>query len=78
MIVLETTNVKTHVTYDARFTNEAQAIDFIDRKSHNSVFTLDENINHFDFPALFEKLFPSCEHGLSDSLCAGPQHYPHM
>ena len=79
MITLETTNVKTHITYEARFHTEAQAIAFIDRKSTTSVFTLDETINHIDFPALFEKLFPSCEHGLSDSLCAGPQHYPtHM
>ena len=26
--------------------------------------------------ALMDYLFPTCEHGLSAHLCAGPEHYP--
>lgn len=79
MITLEATNTRTHVTFTAKFHTEEQAIEFMDRKASTLAFTLDEAINYVDTPKIIAHLFPSCEHGLSLSLCEGPNHYPaHM
>ena len=37
----------------------------------------EEPVDFDRFPALNEFLYPTCEHGLSLALCAGPQHYPY-
>ena len=64
-------------TYRATFTTEAQAIDFItERSSTHAFWTVDSTPIPDGCTALLDTLYPTCEHGLSDALCAGPGHYP--
>lgn len=64
-------------SYTARFATEAQALEFIQRKSSTHAFhpIESEPIDWDANAALFEELYPTCEHGLSLSNCNGPQHY---
>ncbi|AVD99370.1 hypothetical protein SEA_BILLNYE_198 [Streptomyces phage BillNye] len=53
---------------------DARAANYVKRNVH-LVFLIDDD--QLDgHPLLQEALYPSCEHGLSLSLCAGPGHYP--
>lgn len=55
---------------------EDQAIAFIERKSATHAFHEVEAEPIFPtFGRLLERLYPTCEHGLSLSNCYGPQHY---
>lgn len=47
----------------------------------NHAFFIDEvpdpdGLVYGNFPKVIDFLYPTCEHGLSASLCMGPQHYP--
>lgn len=53
---------------------DARAAEYIKRKGH-FVFMVDDD-QYDGHPLMQEALHPSCEHGLSLSLCAGPNHYP--
>lgn len=53
---------------------DSMAADYISRKGHLVIEA--EDYNPESFPKVEEALYPSCEHGLSASLCAGPGHYP--
>jgi hypothetical protein len=63
-------------SYTARFATQDQAIDFIkSRSSTHAFFELqDEPINESEVK-LLDLLYPTCEHGLDQSNCYGPQHY---
>ena len=54
---------------------DKMAADYIGRKGH-LVIQADHDADLSSFPLTEEALYPSCEHGLSASLCAGPDHYP--
>jgi hypothetical protein len=62
-------------TYTATFATERQAIEFIGRKSATCAFWTRDDSPMDGYPELMEVLFPTCEHGLSASLCMGPAHY---
>lgn len=36
----------------------------------------DEDTDWTLFPLTYDIVFPTCEHGMSMSLCHGPNHYP--
>jgi hypothetical protein len=64
-------------SYVARFSTEDQAVTFIKERSSTHAFHEIET-EPFDYegnPALYDMLYPTCEHGLSASDCYGPQHY---
>ncbi len=52
-----------------------RAVEFMKRKPHLTFYP-DDSYDPQDFPLVDEVFNPSCEHGLSLSLCAGPNHYP--
>jgi hypothetical protein len=65
-------------SYPVTFSTEEQAIKFVEDRSATHAFT-----QHQDNPIsngwenLYELLYPTCDHGLSASLCADPiNHYP--
>lgn len=69
-------------SYRATFATDEAAADFIARKRSTCAM---EIVNDEDgegdaiaaaFPKALDVLFPTCEHGLSQSLCFGPGHYP--
>ncbi|QIN94171.1 hypothetical protein PP459_gp062 [Streptomyces phage Wakanda] len=63
--------------FTARFVGDnadAMAADYIKRKGYLVFMHDDDQLD--DNPLTQEALYPSCEHGLSASLCAGPNHYP--
>lgn len=64
----------TRHNYTVKFSTEEQAVEFVKRKSSTCAF--DHDLDLWEFPDLAEALYPTCEHGLSLSLCAGPNHYP--
>ena len=80
-ITLGVVNVTTNITSRPTFHGpnaEAHAVAYIDRKSSTcAFFEVEETEIDLSLPLLLDKLYPSCEHGLSLSLCAGPQHYPY-
>lgn len=64
-------------SYLARFSTEAQAIDFMSvRGSTHAVTELEEYPVPRSCEKLLDVLYPTCEHGLSADLCMGPNHYP--
>lgn len=69
----KTEGQRTKVVFDGP-NADALAADYISRKGHLVIEAEDYDPN--EFPMVEEKLYPSCEHGLSASLCAGPDHYP--
>jgi hypothetical protein len=57
---------------------EARVLAFMDGRSSTHAFCEVEE-SPFDgklYPLLAERLYPTCPHGLSASLCEGPNHYP--
>lgn len=70
-----------HQTYVVTFEGplaEAMAIDFFTRKAATHAFSELEGadqINEHRYPQLLEVMYPTCLHGLSLSLCNGPEHY---
>lgn len=59
--------------YVARFSTEQQAVAFIARKS--STHAIDAIHAPEGWNALIEALDPTCEHGMSQSSCYGPDHF---
>ncbi|MGH3999182.1 MAG: hypothetical protein ACRDTJ_17195 [Pseudonocardiaceae bacterium] len=57
---------------------DARAVAWLDRVANRMSFEpLDpENVDWSRFPRTYERLNPTCEHGLSAWLCMGPMHYP--
>lgn len=66
--------------YKVTFTGpnaDARAAAFIEGRSSTCAFELwDDETDMVLFPLTAEALWPTCEHGLSLALCAGPGHYP--
>lgn len=61
-------------SYNAKFSTEDQAIDFVTRKSSTCAFHEIDEIPA-DWNAFYELMNPKCEHGMSADLCYGPAHY---
>jgi hypothetical protein len=63
-------------SYLVTFATEAQALEFAQRKaSTHAIYELEEAPVDEQYGALLDYLYPTCEHGLSESNCYGPQHY---
>lgn len=64
--------------YLATFATEDQALAFIEHRgmTHAVCEVQAKPFSYAAFPRLYDLLYPTCEHGLSASLCEGPQHYP--
>ena len=65
--------------FDAVFTGpraDELAVAYIERYSKDRSFSVTDDFDDELFPLTTASLFPTCEHGLSESLCAGPGHYP--
>jgi hypothetical protein len=76
-IALFVVNTTTQMGYTARFPSEDAALTWIEERKSTHVFTeLHDEPVPDDAERLLDYLNPSCEHGLSASLCAGPGHYP--
>lgn len=80
MIVLYVQNCTTNVHYRTIFQGdkaESRAISFIESRKMTHVIYEDEEFPISpSFRDLLDKLYPTCEHGMSLSLCMGPEHYP--
>lgn len=57
---------------------ETMALQFIEpRGMTHAIYELEsEPFDYYRYPKLYDFLYPTCEHGLSANLCAGPSHYP--
>jgi hypothetical protein len=78
-LVILATNVKIEHEYRVIFTGpnaDAMAVAWI--KAHQSTHAIgaDDDFDWQTYPLTAEALNPTCEHGLSERLCAGPNHYP--
>lgn len=64
-------------SFKATFATEDQALAYLmARRSTHAVFELeDEPFDYDTFPRLYDLLYPTCEHGMDQSNCYGPQHY---
>jgi hypothetical protein len=63
-------------SYLAHFATEDQALAFVAGRSHDHAFYEAEGAAlPSSADRLLEWLYPTCEHGLSQSLCVGPEHY---
>lgn len=82
VISLEFHNTLTGITYRVTFEGdnaERMAVGYIgDVGKTHAVWELESDpFDYQDYPALTERLYPTCPHGLSLSLCAHPlNHYP--
>jgi hypothetical protein len=66
-----------HRSYLATFSTEEQALTYCKaRTSNHAFFTVEASPLANGWENLEAWLYPTCEHGLSESLCAGPGHYP--
>jgi hypothetical protein len=80
-IALLMTVCSTGHSYVTRFYGENaedHALAFFERKG--MTHAIDEVEGEFidqGYKRIIEKLYPTCEHGLSAHLCEGPQHYPY-
>lgn len=64
-------------SYKVTFTDEDQAIAWMEAKSSTHAFhEVEESPIPDEAVQLLEFLHPTCDHGLSASLCEGPGHYP--
>ena len=64
-------------SYLAAFATEDQALAFIgQRQATHAVTETEESQIPASWSRLLDLLYPTCEHGLSASLCDGPGHYP--
>jgi hypothetical protein len=62
--------------YKVTFATETQAIAFLERRTSTHAFwELEGGSVPADWTKLLDFLYPTCEHGLSASLCYGPAHY---
>lgn len=78
-IALTATCCPTGVTFTATFTGpdaDRIAAAWIRSRRNYAFSTADLDLEPEEFPETLDTLFPTCEHGLSESLCAGPGHYP--
>jgi hypothetical protein len=81
-ITLEATRCDTNVVFDVTFSGrdwpeaERHALAWYERKK--SVCAIGEHedmpVDHIATPALYDRLNPTCEHGLSAHSCYGPDH----
>jgi hypothetical protein len=65
------------VTFTGR-NAEDMALEFMSRRSATHSFAEDEDHNTeslAQYPRYADRMFPSCEHGMSADLCEGPEHY---
>lgn len=79
MITLEATKDGGWHRFLVRFSTEDQALAYIERKRGTvEVWEIEESEHAVpdQYERLLEVLHPTCEHGLSLSLCHGPGHYP--
>lgn len=76
-IKLEIHHCKNRVSYIAIFEGgENQVLAFIEeRKSTHAIFEIKDSPIPEECARLLDRLYPTCEHGLSESLCFGPAHY---
>ena len=64
-------------SYEVTFTDEDQAIAWMrERSSTHAFHEIEEKPLPDTAAKLLDFLYPTCDHGLSASLCAGPGHYP--
>lgn len=82
-IALEAFSTTSRATIVIRFASEAQAVNYLTSnpwepgQSFYVVGEVEGEEIDFDlYPVLYDTLHPTCEHGLSERLCAGPNHYP--
>jgi hypothetical protein len=80
-IQLLATCCATQVSYTVTFTGagaDAAAADYIRSRGATHAFALadEDETDYMTAPLTFAVIFPRCEHGLSEWLCAGPNHYP--
>lgn len=54
---------------------EDNALAYVARNGANYVEEYEDNPVGSEFTRLLDALYPLCEHGMSLSLCNGPQHY---
>lgn len=71
----------TQVSFTVTFAGtgaDAAAADYMKTRgsTHDFVFADEDETDYMTAPLTFAAMFPSCEHGLSEWLCAGPNHYP--
>lgn len=76
-VTLDAIICKGHHRYSVTFATEDQAITYVmARRSTHAFYNSEVNPLCNGWENLAEILYPTCEHGLSESLCAGPDHYP--
>jgi hypothetical protein len=83
MIVLDVYSVDQRRYYSVEFFNGTQALSFIEARKETHAFAEDEENPIIpmigpvsqDVLALYDYLYPQCEHGLSAALCGGPMHW---
>lgn len=83
-IVLDACITEQGRSYRVTFRNEDQALAFIAARTTTHTFSeVEDKLIDFGAPDAWKNvklsavLYPSCEHGMSLDLCAGPQHYPY-
>jgi hypothetical protein len=68
---------KNRNSYRAIFATEEQALSYLaDRGMTHAWGEMEEEPIDQRYERLLTFLYPICEHGLSEALCEGPQHYP--
>lgn len=76
-IALWANHCKKGTNFIVRFPDEDQALAWIkERASTHVVSQIESEPIPETAERLLDYLYPSCEHGLSASLCVGPNHYP--
>lgn len=63
-------------SFTVTFATEASAVDYVNRKRSYCAFWTRDDSALDEFGELLDVLYPTCEHGLSEILCMGPDHYP--
>lgn len=76
-IVLEVHICDQRRSYKATFANDDQAADFMQvRRSTHAIREWDDGTVEFAAaPRTYALLWPTCEHGMSEWLCSGPNHF---
>lgn len=70
-------NTELQTNFTVVFSTEDQALAYFERKHTTHILTENEDAPMPDsWTRMNDKLYPTCEHGLSAWLCAGPEHYP--
>jgi hypothetical protein len=78
VIALESHHCKNRRSIIVEFASEDQALEYAEaRRSTHAVHELEDSPIDDRFARLINYLYPTCPHGLSESLCADPiNHYP--